>query len=222
VEAAMTRYARFEVNLIAFAAALLTVVVGWSAGWWGLLPALLGVALLAFYRDPPRRGCRDRDVLLAPADGRVMSVTRSFEDGDGAGPALRIVIFLSVFDVHVNRSPCAGRVARVDYHPGRFLSALRAAADSVNESNTLTIIPQPPLPGPVTVRQIAGALARRIVCAVGPQDTLSAGQRFGMIKLGSQTELRVPEDPRWCEVVQAGARVYAGRTVLARLAAGQP
>jgi phosphatidylserine decarboxylase len=214
----MSRYARFEVNLIAFTAALLTVVVGWSAGWWGLLPALLGVALLAFYRDPPRRGCRDRNVLLSPADGRVISVTRNFEDDDGGGPVLRIVIFLSIFDVHVNRSPCAGHVARVDYRPGRFLSALRGAAGRLNESNTVTIIPRPPLPGPVKVRQIAGMLARRIVCAVGPQDALSPGQRFGMIKLGSQTELRVPEDPGWCEVVQVGARVYAGRTVLARLA----
>lgn len=214
---AMARYARFEVNLIAFSAALLTVLVGWSAGWWGLAPALLGTALLAFYRDPPRRGCRECDVLLAPADGRVVSVTRGFDDGDGSGPALRIVIFLSIFDVHVNRSPCAGRVLRVDYRPGRFLSALRAAAGSLNESNTITILPRPPLPGPVRVRQVAGALARRIVCAVRPEDTLSAGQRFGMIKLGSQTELRVPEDPRWCDVVQVGARVYAGRTVLARI-----
>ncbi len=217
----MSRYARFEVNLIAFTATLLTVVVSWSAGWWGLLPALLGVALLAFYRDPPRRGCRDRNVLLSPADGRVICVTRNFKDDEGGGPVLRIIIFLSIFDVHVNRSPCAGRVARVDYRPGRFLSALRAAAGRVNESNTVTIIPRPPLPGPVKVRQIAGMLARRIVCAVGPEDALSPGQRFGMIKLGSQTELRVPEDPGWCEVVPVGTRVYAGRTVLARLEPGQ-
>lgn len=212
----MTRYARFEVNLIAFLGAAATVVTGWWAGWLALLPALVALALLMFYRDPPRNGPRDRNLLIAPADGRIMCVQRDAPGPDGCRE-LRVLIFLSVFDVHVNRAPCAGRVVDVQHRAGRFINALKNEAAELNENNTVTIEPQAPIPGPVRVRQIAGALARRIVCALRPGDAVSAGQRFGMIKLGSQTDLLAPEDARWEVLVRAGQSVRAGRTVIARL-----
>ncbi len=216
----MSRYARLEVNLIAFMGAIFVVLVASLAGWWALVPALVALALLSFYRDPPRRVPRLPNILLAPADGRIILAEST--QPDDAGPAhLRIVIFLSVFNVHINRSPCAGRVTRVDYRPGAFHNALRPQATDTNESNTIHIEPAAPLPGPVQVRQIAGVLARRIVCAVRPDDRLAAGQRYGMIKLGSQTELRLPADPRWRLCVRVGQRVRAGETILAELSAGE-
>ncbi|MCG3126135.1 MAG: Phosphatidylserine decarboxylase proenzyme [Phycisphaerae bacterium] len=205
-------YARVEVAGIVAGGGLLTAACALLAGaYWAVLPAALALALLSFYRDPPRRIPPDTDVLLAPADGRVVEVAR----GDPGGE-LRILIFLSVANVHVNRSPCAGRVLRVDYRPGQFLNALKAESTERNESNALTIEPDAPLPGPIVVRQIAGVLARRIVCATRPGDALQRGQRYGMIKLGSRTELRAADDGRWDLCVRAGQTVYGGVTVLAR------
>lgn len=200
--------------MIVIVGGLLTAVGGVMAGYWAIAPAVLTLGLLSFYRDPPRRVPQERGVLLAPADGRVVEVARG-----GAGGELRILIFLSVANVHVNRSPCAGRVLRVEYRPGQFLNALMAESTERNESNALSIEPDEPLPGPIVVRQIAGVLARRIVCVARPGETLQVGQRYGMIKLGSRTELRAPDDPRWQVCVRVGQAVRGGLTVLARLTA---
>ncbi len=216
----MATYARLETTIILALGAVLTFALAWQGGLWFLLPLLLTLALLSFYRDPRRRIDARPDALRAPADGRIMLIERGHAGADGR-PELRICIFLSVLNVHVNRSPCAARVAGVRYEPGRFLNALSGRATDENENNLVELDPIDPLPGPVLVRQIAGALARRIVCGVGPGDTLRAGARFGMIKLGSQTELRVPEDPRWRVRVAVGDRVRGGLTVLAELAAEQ-
>src|SRR5439155_1812299 len=126
-----------------------------------------------------------------------MSIERGWTPPEGGAPELRICIFLSVANVHVNRAPCAGRVRDVKYTPGQFLDARTAEATRRNENSLLTLDPLAPLPGPVCVRQIAGLLAKRIVCTHKPGDAVAAGERFGMIKLGSQTEIRVPDDPRW-------------------------
>ncbi len=212
----LTRYAVKEVAGITLAGALASGLTFAAAGAWALVPAAATAALLSFYRDPPRRVVRDPTALLAPADGRVLAIERQAGFPEAGGSGLRIVIFLSVLNVHVNRSPCAGVVRAVRYQPGRFHDARRREATVQNESNTLLIDPQPPLPGPVRVRQIAGLLARRIVCAAGEGDRLEAGQRYGMIKLGSQTELVVPDDDRWELCVREGSRVRGGLTVLAR------
>jgi phosphatidylserine decarboxylase len=208
-------YARTEVAAITVCGTAVTAGVAWLAGWWALLPAVLAAALLSFYRDPPRRVPSDPRALLAPADGRVVEIEAAAPDPDGR-PCLRILIFLSVANVHVNRAPCAGQVTAVEYRPGQFLNALRAESTAANESNRLTLTPAAPLPGPVHVRQIAGVLARRIVCRAVPGDALSAGQRYGMIKLGSRTELVAPADARWQVAVRVGQCVRAGTTVLAR------
>jgi phosphatidylserine decarboxylase len=168
------------------------------------------LALLSFYRDPERTPPADADAALAPADGRILRVEID------AAQRLRIVIFLSVFDVHVNRSPCAGVVESVAYTPGAFLNAMRLEATERNESNTVVIKPDAPLPGPIRVRQIAGLLARRIVCVAARGSRLARGERFGMIKLGSQTELLLPDGPRWRATVAVGQRVRAGETIVAR------
>ena len=213
----MSRYARLEIALIILVGGGVTAVTAYYLKLWALLPAVLALALLAFYRDPPRRVPRRENVLVAPADGRITEITRDYNAADERGPLLRVVVFLSVLDAHINRSPCAGRVTDVTYRPGEFLNALKAESTDRNENNLVTIEPQPPIPGPVRVRQIAGVLARRIVCAAKPGDHLATGERFGMIKFGSRTELCVGEDPRWQLAVHVGDHVKAGVTVLAAL-----
>jgi len=213
----MAPYARLEITIILLIGAAVTVLTGYYWQWWALLPGVLTLALLSFYRDPPRSTPAGDNLLVAAADGRIVKVQRDFHDADSDTRQLRIVIFLSVLDAHINRSPCAGTVTDVQYTRGEFLNALRPAATDRNENNLVMIQPQPPLPGPVCVRQIAGVLARRVVCTLKAGDAVCAGQRFGMIKLGSQTEIRVSEDPRWDLLVGEGDHVKAGLTVLARL-----
>lgn len=211
----MARYARLEITLILFIGGLGTVALAHLLGSWALVPALAALALLSFYRDPAHRSPTGTDLVLAPADGKVVEVAHDAEGPDGSR-VLRVMIFLSIFDVHINRSPCAGRVREVSYRPGQFLNALRPEADTRNESNTVVIDPAGPLPGPIRVRQIAGVLARRIVCTAQVGDELAGGQRFGMIKLGSRTEVCLPQDPGWDVLVAVGDKVKAGLTVLAR------
>jgi phosphatidylserine decarboxylase len=213
----MASYARLEIALIVLIGGVVTIAAGILLHWWALLPGLLAVALLMFYRDPPRRPTVGEDLLLAPADGKIVRVERDYRANGSDSAELRVVIFLSVLDVHINRSPCAGTVIDVTHHPGEFLNALRPEATIRNENNLVTVRPRPPLPGPVHVRQIAGVLARRVVCTLEPGAEVSAGERFGMIKFGSQTEIRVPEDRRWELRVAVGDRVKAGLDVLAQL-----
>ena len=208
-------YARFETVAISIIGIGATYLCDRYLGWWSIAPALLTLALLSFYRDPPRRIPDDDNILLSPADGKIAEITRNY-DVDGHSE-LRIVIFLSVLNVHLNRSPCSGVVRDVKYEPGHFLNALKPESTEKNERNTLTIEPDAPIPGPLIVRQITGALARRIVCTAKPGDRLKSGQRFGMIKLGSRTELRVAESPNWRVLVNVGDSVNAGTSILARL-----
>lgn len=212
----MTSYAWREITLIVLIGGILSAVTAWFAGWWALAPATIAGTVLSFYRDPPRRVPDDPQAILSAADGKVVSITRESDPANGEA-ILRIMAFLSVLNVHINRSPCAGRVTEVTYQPGEFLSALRAAADTRNENNTVVITPDEPLPGPVRVRQIAGVLARRIVCTANSDTHLAAGERFGMIKLGSRTEVILPDNGQWDLCVCVGQRVRAGRTILARL-----
>ncbi len=208
-------YARIETTTIIIIGGGLTVLCAYYAGAWAIAPGLLTFALLAFYRDPPRRIPGGDNMLLSPADGKIAEITRNY-DVDGQ-PELRIVIFLSVLNAHLNRSPCNGVVRDVKYEPGQFLNALKPESTEKNERNTLTIEPDAPIPGPLIVRQITGALARRIVCTAKPGDRLKSGQRFGMIKLGSRTELRVAESSNWRVLVNVGDSVNAGTSVLVRL-----
>ncbi|MBA2565685.1 MAG: phosphatidylserine decarboxylase [Gemmatimonadetes bacterium] len=180
-----------------------------SLPWW---PALAGVFFLLFlfiaffFRDPHREHGGEAHVVLSPADGRVVQIR---EEGEWRA----LSIFLSVLDVHVNRAPVGGRVTSVEYRSGRFQAAFRHGASSENERNVVTI--ESDL-GSVTAIQIAGLLARRIVCTAREGDRLEAGERIGLIKFGSRMDVLVPRSVDW--TVEVGARVRAGVTVIGRRA----
>lgn len=182
----------------------------WGAGWpkTGLALGLLAGFMAFFFRDPERHPPGVPGAVLAPADGRVTEVQEPVED-PFVGRGRQISIFLSPLDVHVNRSPIAALVADVQYRPGAFRPAYRAEASELNERNTIALQGQEER---VVVRQIAGVLARRIVCRVRPGDKVAAGERIGLIRFGSRVDLVVP----WSVTpsVRVGDRVRAGETVV--------
>jgi phosphatidylserine decarboxylase len=182
----------------------------------GVVLALVWLGGLAFFRDPERATPGDDDVLVAPADGKVVEVVRLEDDADIGGPATRIGIFLSIFDVHVNRSPCSGVVRDIRYRSGDFLDARNPDSGRLNEANTVVIDPDDAHLGPIVVRQIAGLVARRIVCSLKVGDRVEAGQRIGMIKFGSRTELIVPGHNKYQPSIEVGDKAYGAFTVLAR------
>jgi len=176
-----------------------------AAPFWAASAASLG-----FFRDPERAIPAVTHGVLAPADGRVTSVEDAVDPF--VGPSRRVSIFLSPLDVHINRAPIAGLVSDTVYTAGRFVAAYDPAAGEVNERCAVRIQGEQ---ARVTVVQVAGVVARRIVCRVGPGDKLEAGQRFGMIRFGSRTDCYMPKgtDVR----VKVGDRVIGGVTVLGLL-----
>ena len=187
----------------------LTLALAW-VGWLKVAVVCLGVSafMVFFFRDPERTAPQVPGAILAPADGRVSDV-RSRLDDPFVGPARQVSIFLSPLDVHVNRSPLGGLVVAVDHRAGAFLPAYRAEASERNEQTSVAIQGEA---ARVVVRQIAGVLARRIVCRVGPGDKLLAGERFGMIRFGSRVDVVMPVSVRLS--VQRGDRVRAGKSIL--------
>ena len=211
----LSGYARNEWGaalVVGFMLTAAAAVVGW---WWLALPlVLLTAAVVLFFRDPQRRPPAQRGVFVAPADGRVSSVHTVDHFEPLGGPALCVRIFLSVFDVHVNRSPCHGVVSSITHSDGQHLSALNPQSAEVNQS-TMMVLVHPIKRHPIAaVRQVAGQFARTIVNAAEVDATLQRGQRFGIIKLGSTTELYVPAtlDPK--PAVTQGQRVIGGVTVV--------
>lgn len=201
---------------------LLLVVLGflWSA-WtpWCWVPiAAVWIWAIAFFRDPAREVPRDPAALYAPADGRITEVVELPGHEHVPGPCWRIRIFLSIFNTHINRSPCAASVKSVKFTPGRFLNALNPRSAETNEANLLLLDPAAPFAGPIVVRQIAGLIARTIVCHAAAGDRLASGERIGMIRFGSGTELIVPVQPGLQVTARTGEQVRAGLTVLARVA----
>lgn len=188
--------------------------------WWpaAIVPAALGLFSLAFFRVPRRTIPSGAGLLVSPADGRVADITRLEHHADLGGAAVRIGVFLSVFDVHVNRAPCAARVRSVQYKPGEFLDARHPQCGERNEANTIVLEPTEPVPGPIVVRQIAGLIARRIVCRLEPGQAMARGALFGLIKFGSRTELIVPAEAGLEPAVAVGDKVRGGSSVLFRYA----
>lgn len=181
-------------------------VVAWVAGPWTALPLfLLGVFCAWFFRDPDRL-IPAGPVAVSPADGRVVAVVPE------PGGVTRVSIFLNIFDVHVNRSPISGVVTDVTYKRGKFLVASLEAASTENEMNVITV--QAKDGTKVTFSQIAGLIARRIVCTKKVGDVVDAGERVGLIKFGSRVDVLF--GPEWRIEVSPGNRVVAGTTVLAR------
>jgi phosphatidylserine decarboxylase len=198
-------------------------VLGWLllGDWLAWLGLLFILFCLFFFRDPVRVPPPRRGLVLAPADGKVVSVVQAVppeELGLGPQPRWRVAIFLSVLDVHVNRVPADGTVTRVAYRHGAFLNASLDKASELNERNAIALA----LPGGGTmaVVQIAGLIARRILCDIREGDAVRAGERFGIIRFGSRTDLYLPEGVR--PLVAEGQTMIGGETVLAVLDTATP
>lgn len=191
--------------------AIVTLVAAIIFWWLALVPALLFVYVLYFFRDPEREIPSDPRDIVSPADGKIIAVDEIEENHFTHQKLKRVAVFLSVFDVHVNRSPVAGKVLKVHHQAGEFLDARNPEIDVRNEAQNWLIETSK---GQVIVRQIAGLIARRIVAWSKEGDVLGKGERFGMIRFGSRTDVYLPLD---CEVlVQVGQRVEGGSSVIAQ------
>lgn len=211
-------------GLIAVGIALVFLLLfDWEIIGWPLL--MLSAGVFAFFRDPERVVPQGDDLVISPADGMVTQIVRVLppielqgpdaegRPGLGAEPVTRVSIFMSMFDVHVNRAPVGGTVRRVIYIPGTFINADLDKASEDNERQHVLI--EPPAGRPIGCTQIAGLIARRIVPFVKPGDILAAGQRIGLIRFGSRVDVYLPAGTDSC--ILLGQKAVAGETVLARL-----
>jgi phosphatidylserine decarboxylase len=207
----------FSALFLVLLALLLAAAGLYHRAFWGPVPVVLAcwLFLLFFFRDPERDIPSDRHALVSPADGTVTNVDEVEEPDFPSGRAFRISIFLSVFNVHVNRIPRTGRVVGLNYYPGRFLDARNPLATRINEQFWIDL-EEHGTGRRVRIKQIAGAIARRIVCWLRPDESVWAGQRLGMIKFGSRTEVLLPVGEPMDVKVKVGDRVKGGSTVLLR------
>jgi phosphatidylserine decarboxylase len=222
----LTRYGRPEVAVFPLATGVVGTIVALAglaglSGWivWPA-EAVLGMILiwiLSFFRDPERKSPAGSNLMLSPADGKItdIEVVENEHIGIG-GKSVRVGIFLSIFDVHLNRAPCNCFVDKITYKRGSFKIACNVQSGRVNESNDLELIRTDEPKDAILVRQISGAIARRIVCEAKAGENLAGGQRFGMIKFGSRTEIYMPDRDDLQLVVKIGDKVEAGVTVVAR------
>jgi phosphatidylserine decarboxylase len=196
------------------AALVIMVVLLVSRYWWfALLWLPIAIWVVAFFRDPARSGDRGEKLVIAPADGKVVSVLRLEEPAFHHGEAVRVSIFMNVFDCHVNRYPSSGTIAFRQYNPGKFINAAAEKASLENEQSSVGL---QTLHGPVLVRQIAGLIARRIVTDHHEGREVSQGERMGMIRFGSRVDVFLPLNVE--VLVKEGDRTVAGVTVIAKWA----
>ncbi len=180
----------------------------------GALFGLLSLFTIYFFRDPSRSTQADEKSVVTPADGRVLEVKPPGGPVNPVGEeALKISVFMSLFDVHVNRIPATGRISKVTYHPGRFVAANLDKASDQNERNIVTLETQDG--HRIAFVQVAGLIARRIACWIKEGDEVEAGQRFGLIRFGSRLDVYLPRDSRI--TVRPGQKVRAGETILGYL-----
>lgn len=209
-----------EGYLFIVAAIVLALVVHWLIPAIGWLFWILPLFVAYFFRDPPRVSPVREGLVLSPADGRVSQIgffPPPAELGMGDAPRLRISIFLSVFDVHINRTPVGGRISKIVYTPGLFLNADLDKASQDNERNAIVV---ETAHGPIACVQIAGLIARRILCFVREGEELAPGARFGLIRFGSRTDIYLPESAR--ALVAEGQRAIGGETILCDLGSKEP
>lgn len=187
--------------------------------WLGLatltiIAGAIALFVLYFFRDPERRHSGQKNAVMTPADGRILEIKKLEGNDNPLGqPAIKVSIFMSVFNVHVNRIPIQGTIKKISYHPGKFLSANLDKASAQNESNRVTLTTADARE--VLVIQIAGLIARRIACWIDEGDTVETGQRFGLIRFGSRLEVFLPTDSKI--VTQIRQKVKAGETVIGYL-----
>jgi phosphatidylserine decarboxylase len=214
----LTRYGLRELvvgTAVCAAAAALLAQRFWPAV---IVPAAAWGWLLAFFRDPDRAIPSGQGLLVSPADGHISDITPLGADSELARPGVSVGVFMSVLDVHVNRSPAAAEVVSLTHHGGAFLDARCPEARWKNESTTIRLsVRQGGQSYPLIVRQVAGMIARRIVTDVAAGQSLQRGQRIGMIKFGSRVELLVPQELAGRVCVRVGQKVRAGLTVLVEM-----
>lgn len=191
---------------------LVVTAILFFTGYWiiALIFAAITAFMLLFFRDPHRAVVTDADLVVAPADGRVTKIAK-LDPTDPASPTI-VSIFLSVFNVHINRAPVAGKITNITYKKGSFVIATREDASQVNEQNALTIENDRVR---VVCTQIAGVVARRIVCWKRAGDTVALGERFGMIKFSSRTDLVLPANVEI--TTEIGARVRGGVSIIGKV-----
>ncbi len=192
--------------------AVLSVLAYWVWSWLATIPIILFLFTLFFFRNPEREVPTDELTLVSPADGVIMDVERVFEDQFLNGESIRVRIFLSIFNVHVNRCPMAGTVVFRSYRPGQMIPAFKSHASELNEKNYVGIQNKHLQ---ILVTQVTGFIARRIVCWVQKGDLMGKGERFGLIKFGSCTEIFVPTNV--AIMVSAGEKVRGGISVIGRV-----
>ncbi|MEG6586026.1 phosphatidylserine decarboxylase family protein [Dendrosporobacter sp. 1207_IL3150] len=196
-----------------FLLAIITIIVALAVHpYWSIIPGVLTLFVSFFFRNPKRTIPSDECLVVSPADGKVMSVTEFHDDQFVNEPCNKVTIFLSVFDVHVNRSPIAGEIKYQQYTCGRFKPAYKESAGCENERHSIGIENERMR---IVVTQIAGLIARRIVSWVTLGSMLQRGERYGLIKFGSCTEIIMPKDVE--VLVKKGDRVKGGETVIGRL-----
>ena len=198
----------FTIITLAALGVLLLVLLPWV--WPGVVMFVLCGFALWFYRDPERalpEAENRENIFVSPADGKIMEIMPAEHSFTGA--ATKVGIFMNAFSVHVNRAPCEGTVEYLEYVPGKKIAAFAPKASEVNERHYVGLRTAH---GPILLVQIAGLLARRIVCRVKRGDALSAGERYGMIKLGSKVDIYLPTGVEL--TVKVGDKVYAGKSVL--------
>ncbi|PWT87331.1 MAG: phosphatidylserine decarboxylase family protein [Blastocatellia bacterium] len=204
------KLARESIPFIVVPAVLALVTLAFGLWYISIVFLLLGLFMVYFFRDPTRVPPVEPNAVVAPADGRVTRIQRLAESEESSGTL--ISIFLSPLDVHINRSPIAGKIVDMAYIPGKFLMATNERASLVNEQNVLTIQGEKIT---VVCRQIAGILARRVVCWKKKGDNLELGERFGLIKFSSRTDIVLPSNVTI--TVTEGTKVKGGTTVIGRI-----
>ena len=210
----LTQYGRREISAASVVCAVAGVLAAWVFPPAAAVPLAVWLCVLAFFRDPHRRP--EEEAFLSPADGKVVEVA-PLSGNQLVGEGVRISIFMSLLDVHVNRSPCTGEVARIDHHDGGYVDARRPEASERNESATIVLDHlRWGRTFSVVVRQVAGLVARRIVTDLRLGQRLAPAQRIGMVKFGSRVELILPDELVGEVLVRVGQKVRAGRTVLVR------
>jgi phosphatidylserine decarboxylase len=201
------------------AASMLVAAILLNVPWLAIaaaVPSGLALFVVSFFRDPNRRIPQGRGIIVSPADGTVDDIEELDHCEFVNGPAVKIGIFLSVFNVHVNRAPESSRVIELQYLRGKFGNALRPETAKDNEQLWIALEGTEPPYRRMLVKQIVGAIARRIVCDLRPGESLARGQKFGMIKFGSRTELYLSKEGSLCVEVKLNQGVRGGSTVLAR------
>jgi phosphatidylserine decarboxylase len=205
-------------GLCVLAMAIIAFLVPISLLFW-LIESFLAVVLiwmLSFFRDPYRQIPAGDNLILSPADGTISDIEVVDEPSIIDGPATRIGIFLIIFSVHINRTPCAVKIDKITYKKGQFINALDRDCGKVNESNNIGMVRLKKPYDKMLVRQISGAIARRIVCDARQGQEFTGGAIFGMIKFGSRTELYLPASGGAKIAVKVGDKVNAGLTILAK------